>query len=289
MNTETDNNVFFLKGHSKFAISRAEDLINLHKNVNCRGDMDFVGLGHFVNEFFNNQKSIILFERNPLLLKNKINKLVLDQIRLVCGRRFKAVGASCAVELNNLFIPKLKYVTIFQRINDAIISNLYHSIFYFRFNNRIVSKEYTQNEDFLRLVEKYPNSKINLEELEADLYDSKALLNLHLRDWITCVSKDVNYFKANNNFKESILWVDFDILKSQTKTELDRIFNFLELDPELLHSEDNFSNGTHDYDYSYKSLFNKESLKGAIGDQWYNTVMDLETEAINFCKANYKA
>lgn len=253
--SKPNNSIFFLRGNSYYGVSRIEDLINLHSDINCRGDLDLSGFGKHLVDLQNKKGSIILNERNPSILVKNVRKLILDQIKLVCGIGFPVIGSSSKESVKGWFMRNHKYVIAYQKLNQAIIANFSYYIKAFHFNKKLVPGLIIKNETFLNCCMNFGLRDHDLHELEKVLYGDVGLVQLLMLEWWQDLAKNIKLYDVDLDMRSQMLWVDLDNVLNNPDHEISRIWTFLDTKQNQNKLEDCLSNGLGDYNFEYRSAY----------------------------------
>lgn len=260
-----ENELFFVRGYSINGIQRMEDLLNFHPDVNCRGDFDFEALGEFIEDFFNRNKSILIYERNPYMLKTIIISAIREMITNVCGSNFKRIGASSADSIKPLFIPNTKYIVVYQSLHEAVVSNLIYNLELAIINPALVPDKLKSIAKFNEMVNLHTERNLPLEDIIYNLKTDKVLSRVLRVDWLKSYTQDV---RVSQRRSKDVHWVAYDQLFENYHSVMDRVFSFLKLPsiPKESYKE-NLASGYYDYprnlDVDHNS-FSVEDIKEKV-------------------------
>ncbi|MDH3649486.1 MAG: sulfotransferase domain-containing protein [Saprospiraceae bacterium] len=214
--------LFFIRGNAKSGTNWLCNLMNLHPMIRCKGEFQlqhlFVGFDKTLNAKWG------LLSKNKDLLKDGFYSMIESIVFQYCDYYPLCCDRS-PIGLCKTIMPGKKYLYITRDGRDVLVSWAFHAM-----RNNIVSfPEFQKNVD---LFQKDPDY---FEKNKHVLLNSRDIVRSIAMFWNQLIVDDFKLMQRVDAGEIPIqyLWIKYEALISNINVELDRIFAFLGVDPNL--------------------------------------------------------
>lgn len=214
---QSEHNLFYVRGFQRSGTNWVCNLLNLHPDVNCKGEFHLRPLFTAKNSLLKKEKRILAQPQNNF--EDSFNEFIHNLITKTCGN-FKFCGDRTPCSIESCYLPDTKTILIQRDGRDVLISWIYHLF-------RIDHKFGPQMERRKELFQKNPDYfEANKKKLLNNYWTAKIS-----REWNKRVLQD-HLFYNNISIKErqNIKIIKYEDLLVNTDLIRHDLYKFLGTD-----------------------------------------------------------
>ncbi len=221
----SDQTVFFIRGFMRSGTNWLNNILNLHPDINCKGEFHLQRLNrHFnmlANDFYS--KSVGMYKNEGVeLLKKEYQRFIKNIVKTYCGN-YPIVGDRTPVGLVDFILPDCKYIIISRDGRDVVVSWFFHAL---RNNIPVLEKRPKMQKKRKLLLadptyfDKFPDELLDCEESFKEI---AKIWNDTLVD---------NKRKCDSDqFQFDYYWLEYEKLHANTEKVRNELYEFLGADP----------------------------------------------------------
>ena len=250
--------VLFIRGYAKSGTNWVCNLLNLHPDINCKGEfhLDKLFTGLLAMQ---ESKWSILNREQPELLSISFYQLAKELVIKTCENA-PVCGDRTPTSIRSTFIPKVKNIYITRDGRDVIVSWAYHA-----FNRELVSRPSMKEK-----LESFKKNSNYFEENKQELLSTEAFVRGFSRKWSNQIVDDFKMMHAADRGENQLdyMWIQYEDLHQNTEKIRKKLYQYLEIDGVLAKALTNRTKA------GIKKTNNTSFYrKGAVGD-WENYFTD---------------
>lgn len=214
--------VFYIRAHPKSGTNWLCNLVNLHPEINCKGEFHLDQLFQGLVNMKKSKWSVL--SMTPSLLEDNFHNLIKNVIIQHCGQQ-ALNGDRTPCTIKSTYIPSVKILYISRDGRDAAVSWAYHAL-----NNNI---DITEKMESKR--KKFLQNSNHFKEKKTQLLTCKKFLKKFAESWNTFIVNDFEMMQKADRGEIDMpyYWVRYEDLHKNTEHHRKEIYEFLGVNPSL--------------------------------------------------------
>lgn len=264
----SEKRFFCIRGHMKSGTNWICRLLNLHPDIDCRGEYHWQRYFEAYQVNRNKCNNIEKTEAEKAVIRRGLSEFVRSSMLQRADSNAKLIGDRTPHTIVPVVIPKAPHISVIRDCRDVLVSKMFHCM-----NTKNASKMFMKNEKLKAHFNAFKEDPWYFQKFPQRLLANEKFVRHTCSTWAHYIRADKN--AAERKPQLPIMFVQYEKVHEDIYKALDRMYGFLKVDSGQVKTIPDKLMPGHK-----KETPNQFNRKGKVGD-WQNYVTDRVKNWIN--------
>lgn len=264
----TNKRFFFIRGHMKSGTNWICRLLNLHPDIDCRGEYHW---HRYFETYQSNRETFINLNRTETekpVIRRGLSELVRTSMLQRADPGAKLIGGRTPHTIYPVVLPKSPHISLIRDCRDVLVSKMFHC-----FNGSGRIKLFEKSKTMQELIKAFKADPWYFQKFPGKLLSHERFIRRTCSEWARYIRSDQS--TANKQPNLPIMFVQYEKVHDDLRGVLNRMYRFLKVDPAAVTTIPEKLMPGHK-----KEMPNKFNRKGMVGD-WQNYITERVKNWVN--------